>query len=81
MLPTLPKSCPNEEIFWSVFFRIWTEYGKIRTRKTVFGHFSHTAEKKQALLKSKNCCKYCVYILLSLYLLIQSQRWKHKNNV
>ena len=29
--------------FWSVFSCIWTEYRKIRTRKSsVFGHFSHS---------------------------------------
>ena len=27
--------------FWSIFSRVWTEYGKIRTRKnSIFGHFS-----------------------------------------
>ena len=26
--------CPYSELFWSVFFRIWTEYEKIRIRKT-----------------------------------------------
>ena len=29
--------------FWSVFLRIWTEYGKIQIRKnSVFGHFSYS---------------------------------------
>ena len=41
----LRKKCPYSEFFWSVFFRIWTEYGqilpiqsecgKIRTRKAL----------------------------------------------
>ena len=26
--------CPYSGFFWSVFPHIWTEYGKIRTRKT-----------------------------------------------
>ena len=31
---------PSTEIFWSIFCRIWTEYGKIRTRKeSAFKHF------------------------------------------
>ena len=28
---TLRKKCPYFEIFWSVFSRIWTEYGEIRS--------------------------------------------------
>ena len=32
------------KIFWSVFSRIWTEYGKIRSRKkSLFGHFLRSA--------------------------------------
>ena len=27
---TLPKKCPYSELLWSVFSRIWTEYGEIR---------------------------------------------------
>ena len=35
------KSVHVGSFFWSVFSGIWTEYGKIRTRKnSVFGHFS-----------------------------------------
>ena len=35
---------------WSVFSRIWTEYGKIRTRKnSVLEHFSHSATIKKQL--------------------------------
>ena len=26
---TLRKKCPYSELFWSVFSRIWTEYGEI----------------------------------------------------
>ena len=28
---TLPEKCPYWEFFWSVFSRIWTEYGEIRS--------------------------------------------------
>ena len=28
---TLRKTCPYTELFWSVFFRIWTEYGELRS--------------------------------------------------
>ena len=39
------EKCPNMEFSWSVFPRIWIEYGKIRTRKiSVFGHFSHSVD-------------------------------------
>ena len=43
--PLLCEKCPNMEFFfWPVLSRIWTEYGKIRTRKNfVFGHFSLSA--------------------------------------
>ena len=27
----LREKCPNTEFFWSVFFRIWTEYGDLRS--------------------------------------------------
>ena len=38
------KSVQIQNFFWSVFSRILTEYGKIRTRKnSVFGHFPHSA--------------------------------------
>ena len=30
----LREKCPNTEFFWSVFSRIHSRYGKIRTRKT-----------------------------------------------
>ena len=37
------KSIQIRRFFWSVFYRIRTEYGKIRTRKkTVYGHFSRS---------------------------------------
>ena len=28
---TLQKKCPYSELFWSVFSRIWTEYGETRS--------------------------------------------------
>ena len=40
---TLREKCSNMEFFWSVFSCIWTEYGKIRARKSsMFGHFSRS---------------------------------------
>ena len=32
----LRQKCQNTEFFWSVLSRIWTEYGKIRTKKTPY---------------------------------------------
>ena len=29
---SLHKICPYSELFWSVFSRIWTEYGEVRGR-------------------------------------------------
>ena len=28
---TLREKCPYSELFWSTFFRIWTDYGEIRS--------------------------------------------------
>ena len=53
---TVHKKCPSSELFWSVFSRIWTEYGQIlhistylfRMRENAdqnnseFGHFSRS---------------------------------------
>ena len=33
---SLREKCPNTELFWSVFSRSWTEYEKMRTRKTPY---------------------------------------------
>ena len=38
----LRKNCPNTEFFWFVFFRIWTEYGDLRSKNSVFGHCSRS---------------------------------------
>ena len=29
--PSLREKCPDSELFWSAFSRIWTEYGEIRS--------------------------------------------------
>ena len=53
---TLRKKYPYTELFWSVFFRIWTEYGKVRIilpysvrmrenteqNNSEYGHFSRS---------------------------------------
>ena len=45
---TLCEKCPSKEFFLAVFFRIQTEYGKIRTRKgSVFGHFSRSVNPEE----------------------------------
>ena len=55
--PSLRKKCPYSEFFWSVFSRIWTEYGEIRSispysvrmrentdqNNSEYGHFSRSA--------------------------------------
>ena len=54
---SLRKNCPYSEFFCSVFCRIWTEYGKIRSispysvqmwenvdkKNSEYGHFPHSA--------------------------------------
>ena len=49
--------------FWSVFSRIQSKYGKIRTRKnSVIGHFSHSGfhQRKNWFLMNY----YCQYIIV-----------------
>ena len=51
------KSVQIRFFFWSIFLRFWTEYGKIRTRKSfVFGHFSCSVY--QHLRKPCFCIKH-----------------------
>ena len=46
------KSVQIRSFFWSLFFRIRTKFGKIRTRKNfVFGHFSHRRLYKLGVMK------------------------------
>ena len=53
------KSLQIRSFFWSVFSGIWTEYGKIRTRKSsVFGHFSRSASVLKCILFSKLAAKW-----------------------
>ena len=56
-IASLRKKFPYSELFWSVFFHIWTEYGKIRSispylvrmrenadqNNSEYGHFSRSA--------------------------------------
>ena len=55
---TLREKCPYSEFFWSVFSRIWTEYGEILhsspcffriwentdSKKSEYGHFSRSGK-------------------------------------
>ena len=41
---TLCEKCQNTEFFWSVISRIWTEYGKVRTRKTPYSDKFYTVK-------------------------------------
>ena len=79
---TLREKCPNTEFFWSVFSRIWNEYGeilrdtqsecgKIRTRKNyIFGHFSRSVIFYQ-LNKSHCLIAFTCWVLgLWLYIVI-----------
>ena len=42
LTPSLRKKCPYSELFWSVFSRIQSNYGKIRTRITLTTDTFHT---------------------------------------
>ena len=64
---TLREKNPNTEFFWSVFSRIQSKCGKIRTRKSsVFGHFSRSGNLIglffAELTQSK---KSCLFLLVS----------------
>ena len=49
------KSVQIRSFFWSVFSRIRTDYGEIRTRKnSVFGHFSRSVLQRKYIAESKN---------------------------
>ena len=60
------KSVQIWTFFWSVFSRIRTENGKIRTRKnSVFGHFSRSAGNCKTSCFSSKCNyiqKHCIKI-------------------
>ena len=36
---SLRKMCPYSELFWSIFFRIWAEYGEIHFSRSAFLDF------------------------------------------
>ena len=46
---TLLERCPYSEFFWSLFSRIWTEYGEMRgktdQKNTDYGHFSCSVDQ------------------------------------
>ena len=68
-IAALHKKSPYSELFWSIFSRIWTEYGEIQStylysvqmwektdgNKSEYGHFSCRAAQKDSLnnLKTK----------------------------
>ena len=48
-LLTLLEKCSYAEFFWSVFSRIWTQYGEIQgktdQKNSEYGHFSCSVDK------------------------------------
>ena len=70
---TLRENCTYLEFFWSVFTRIWTEYGeirsiqskcgKIRTRETRFGHLL----RNEMLFKTWLSFKHWLYLIKFSY--------------
>ena len=61
----LPEKCPYLEFFWSVFSRIWIEYGvslriqsecgKTQTRKTPNKDTFHAVMNSKRISQEKNC--------------------------
>ena len=65
---TLCEKRPYSELFWSVFSRILTEYGEIRSANKVFH-----ANKVQSLKNEMNqvfLFRFCFFTILVLFLLI-----------
>ena len=44
----LCKDCPYSEFFWSVFSRIWTEYGEIRSISPYSVRVRENADQKSS---------------------------------
>ena len=66
----LLEQYPYSKFFWSVFSRIWTEYGEIRTpyslrirenaeqKDSECGHFSRIVTRSYKLTPNFNCCLF-----------------------
>ena len=54
-------SIPNLEFFWSAFFRIWTEYGKIRSISPYSAWMQENTEHKNSEYEQFYAVKvYCL---------------------
>ena len=65
---SLRKKCPYSEIFWSVFCRIWTEYGGLQKKSPYSLRISGNMDKKSpnrcTLHAVCGCKSYCKMILI-----------------
>ena len=77
------KSFQIRSYFWSVFFCIWTEYTKIRTRNnSVFGHFSRSVEDLERADSQEAYASCNVYMQdLAAYVRIVVNDWKTIGNI
>ena len=46
--PSLREKCPDSELFWSAFSRIWTEYGEIRSVSTYSVRMRENADQNNS---------------------------------
>ena len=81
LYPTLHKKCPYSEQFWSVFTRIWTEYGEIlrissysiqmpentNQNNSKYGHFLQSATFFPSTIQPK---KAGLLIIIGFYILL-----------
>ena len=60
----LRKNCPDKEFFWSVFFRIWTEYADLLSKSLYLVQIRENTDQKNSALYLGTF--YAVSILKSL---------------
>ena len=59
---SLPKKCPYSELFWSVFSRIRTEYGEIRSMSTNSVQMRENTDQNNSEYRPFSRSDFCFYI-------------------
>ena len=62
------KKCPYLELFWSVFCRIWTEYGEIQSISPYSVQMRENADQNNSeyghFLRSGQICITCIFVIM-----------------
>ena len=61
---TLRKNCPDTEFFWSIFSRIWTGYGDLRTKSPYSAQIREHTDQKTPYLDTFHAVKMYVKIMI-----------------